>query len=68
MNRARAARLLDGDVGDITECFAGLLWDSLQVNLLLRVAEQPMPRELARRAERAADALLRIFPAPAPSA
>jgi AcrR family transcriptional regulator len=63
MSCARAARLLDGDAGEMAECFAGLLWGSLMVNLLLRVTERPPPRELARRAEHAADALLRIFPA-----
>ena len=64
MRRARASRLLDGEAGEIADCFAGLLWGSLMVNLLLRVAERPGPRELARRAEQAADALLRIYPAP----
>lgn len=68
MSRAQAARLLAGDTGEMAECFAGLLWGSLMVNLLLRVAERPGQRELARRAEHAADALLRIYPAPAPSA
>ena len=68
MSRARAARLLAGDAGEMAECFAGLLWGSLMVNLLLRVAERPSQRELARRAGHAADALLRIYPEPAPSA
>jgi AcrR family transcriptional regulator len=68
MSRARAARLLDGDAGEMADCFAGLLWGSLMVHLLLRVVERPTPREIARRAEHAADALLRIFPAPAVSA
>jgi len=64
MSRARTARLLDGDAREMAECFAGLLWGSLMVHLLLRVVERPTPREITRRAEHAADALLRIFPAP----
>lgn len=64
MSRARAARLLEGDASEVADCFAGLLWGSLMVSLLLRVVERPSPRELARRAEQAADALLRVFPAP----
>jgi len=62
MARARAARLLDGEVGEMADCFAGLLWGSLMVNLLLRVIERPGQREIARRAERAAEALLRLYP------
>ncbi len=62
MARARAAGLVDGDAGEIAECFAGLLWGSLMVNLLLRVIERPDQREIARRAERAAEALLRLYP------
>jgi AcrR family transcriptional regulator len=64
MARARAARLLDGEPGEMADCFAGLLWGSLMVNLLLRVIERPSQREIARRAERAADALLRLYPQP----
>jgi AcrR family transcriptional regulator len=64
MARARAARLVDGDAGEMAECFAGLLWGSLTVNLLLRVTERPSPRDIARRAERAAEALLSLYPQP----
>lgn len=64
MGKARAAHLLDGDAGEMAECFAGLLWGSLMVHLLLRIVERPATRELTRRAEHAADALLSIFPAP----
>ncbi len=64
MSRARAARLLDGEAGEMAECFAGLLWGSLMVNLLLRATERPSPRDIARRAEQAADALLRLYPQP----
>lgn len=62
MARARAARLLGGEAGEMAECFAGLLWGSLMVNLLLRVTERPAPRDIARRAEQAADALLKLYP------
>jgi hypothetical protein len=48
----------------MAECFAGLLWGSLTVNLLLRVTERPSPRDIARRAERAAEALLSLYPQP----
>lgn len=68
MSRARAARLLDGDAGEMADCFAGLLWGSLMVHLLLRVVQRPTPRDITRRAEHAADALLRLFPAASPSA
>ena len=61
LSRARAARLLDGDVGEMAECFVGLLWGSLLVNLLLRVSERPAPRELARRADQTANALLELY-------
>jgi AcrR family transcriptional regulator len=64
MARATAARLLDGEAGEMADCFAGLLWGSLMVNLLLRVIERPAQREIAQRAERAADALLRLYPQP----
>lgn len=65
MSRARAARLVDGEPAEMAECFAGLLWGSLMMNLVLRVAERPNQRELAKRAEHAADALLRLYPPPA---
>jgi AcrR family transcriptional regulator len=66
MSRARAARLVDAEPGEMADCFAGLLWGSLTVNLLLRVTERPAPREIARRAEQAATALLKLYPAPGP--
>ncbi len=64
MARARTARLLEGDPGEMADCFAGLLWGSLMVNLLLRVIERPGQREIARRAERAAETLLGRYPQP----
>jgi len=41
MTRARSAGLLDGDPSEMAEHFAGLLWGSLKVSLLLRVTERP---------------------------
>jgi AcrR family transcriptional regulator len=62
MTRARAAGLIAGEPAEMAEHFVGLLWGSQMVNLLLRVAERPAPREIARRAEAAATAFLRVYP------
>jgi hypothetical protein len=62
MTRARSARLLGGDPSEMAEHFAGLLWGSLTVSLLLRVTERPNPREMARRARDATAAFLKIYP------
>lgn len=62
MTRARAAKLIGGEPAEMAEHFVGLLWGSQMVNLLLRVAERPAPREIARRAEAAAAAFLRAYP------
>jgi AcrR family transcriptional regulator len=64
MARARAARLVDAEASELAECFAGLLWGSLMVNLLLRVAARPSARDIVRRADQAADALLDLYPQP----
>jgi len=60
--RARAAKLIGGEPAEMAEHFVGLLWGSQMVNLLLRVADRPAPREIARRAEAAAAAFLRAYP------
>jgi AcrR family transcriptional regulator len=62
MIRARAAKLIAGEPAVMAEHFVGLLWGSQMVNLLLRVAERPAPREIARRAEATAAAFLRVYP------
>jgi AcrR family transcriptional regulator len=67
MGRARANGLLDGQPAGMAEQFAGLLWGNRMLGLLLRVAERPTERECIRRAEAAASALLRLYPAPADS-
>jgi AcrR family transcriptional regulator len=64
MTRARSAGLLDGDAGKMAGQFAGLLWGSLMVGLLLGVAARPGPREIEQRARESAVAFLRIWPLP----
>jgi AcrR family transcriptional regulator len=64
MARARSAGLVSGDTSGMAEYFAGLLWGNLKVGLLLRVAERPSPREIARRARDATAAFLKLYPQP----
>ena len=64
MDRARSAGLVSGNPARMAERFAGLLWGNLMVGLLLRIAEQPTPREIERRASDATAAFLRIYSAP----
>jgi len=64
MTRARSAGLLSGHPGEMAEHFAGLLWGNLMLSLLLRVAERPNPREIARRARDATAAFLQLYPQP----
>jgi AcrR family transcriptional regulator len=65
MTRARSAGLVSGDPAAMAGHFAGLLWGNLMLGLLLRVAEQPAPREIARRAREATAAFLKVYPQPA---
>ena len=62
MTRARSAGLLDGEPQLMAEQFAALLWGNLMTSLLLRVADRPNPREIARRASDATAALLQLYP------
>jgi transcriptional repressor AefR-like protein len=64
MIRARSAGLVSGDASVMAEQFSGLLWGNLKLSLLLRVAERPSPREIARRARDATAAFLKIYPQP----
>ena len=48
----------------MVEHFSGLLWGNLKITLLLRVAERPSPREIARRARDVTAAFLKIYPQP----
>jgi AcrR family transcriptional regulator len=66
MNRARSAGLLHGDPAEMAEHFAGLLWGNLMTGLLLKTAERPTPRQIARRAKTAAAALLQLYAQPTP--
>jgi len=55
-------------VGNPTEMamqYLGLVWEGLQVGLLLGVAKRPGPVEAARRATRATDAFMQLHPEPA---
>ena len=61
MTRARSAGLLGGEIAEMAEQFAGLLWGNLITGLLLRVAERPSSREIARRADAATAALLQLY-------
>jgi AcrR family transcriptional regulator len=63
MTHAQASGLLDGRADEMAAQFAGLLWGDVLVSLLLRVVEQPNPRELARRARAATAGLLQLYPA-----
>jgi AcrR family transcriptional regulator len=64
MRRARAAKLVDGEVAEMSDQFAGLLWGNRMLGLLLATTERPAPREITRRAEAASAAFLRAYPAP----
>src|SRR5262249_21587116 len=64
MSQARAAGLIDGRPPELAEEFSGLLWRDLMVSLFLGVAERPNPRATEARAHDAAEAFLRLHPAP----
>jgi AcrR family transcriptional regulator len=61
MNRARSAGLLGGEPAEMAEHFVGLLWGNLMMNLLLRTADRPSLREIARRANDATAGLLQLY-------
>jgi AcrR family transcriptional regulator len=65
MRRACAAKLLDGEPVALADHFGGLLWGNRMLGLLLDTAARPSAREIAQRADAAADAFLRAYPAPA---
>jgi AcrR family transcriptional regulator len=64
MTRAHSTGLLGGRAAEMAEHFAGLLWGTLQVSLLLRVVDRPTDEEIARRAQAAVEAFLKIYPEP----
>jgi AcrR family transcriptional regulator len=60
MSRACSAGLLAGNPAEMAALFAGMLWGNHMVRLLLGIAEQPGPREIADRAEAATRAVLQL--------
>ena len=64
MARARSFGLVGGRPVEMAERFGGLLWGNLMVALLLRIAERPTPREIAKRARDATAAFLQLYPQP----
>jgi AcrR family transcriptional regulator len=62
MTQAQEAGLLKGRAADCAEQFSGLLWGNLMVSLLLGVAERPIPKEIAARAQSASAAFLQLHP------
>lgn len=64
MARAKERGLLEGSPAELVEQFIGLLWGDLMMRLLLGIASQPTPREIAGRARDAAAAFLRLHPKP----
>ena len=63
MTRAQSAGLLSGKPIEMAEHFSGLLWGNLMMSLLLRVADRPPPREIARRARDVTAMFLQLYPA-----
>jgi AcrR family transcriptional regulator len=64
ITRAQSAGIIIGHPPDMADQFAGLLWRNTMLNLLLRVADRPTPKEIARRARDAAAAFLQLYPQP----
>lgn len=62
LTQARSSGLLSGDPAEMVRQFTALLWGDLMVSLLLRVADPPSPREIMRRARKATDAFLQLYP------
>jgi AcrR family transcriptional regulator len=63
LTQARSARLLGAaDVAEMSEQFLALLWGNWMINLLLRVACPPNPKEIEKRALDAATAFLQLHP------
>jgi len=64
MADAEACGLVDGRPVELAEQFGGLLWRDSLVSLLLGVTERPNAREIAERANEAANAFLQLHPGP----
>jgi hypothetical protein len=64
--KAQARGLIGvGEPTEMASQFCGLLWEELMVELLLGVAATPEVREIERRAQKATNAFLRLYPDPA---
>lgn len=65
MARAQTSGLLSGRPAELAEQFAGLLWGTLMISLLLGVAARPNLRDIEIRARDVAAAFLQLHPPPA---
>ena len=64
--KAQGAGLIDeGDAVEMAEQYVGLLWEGLQVGLLMGVADAPTPEHIQRRAAKATAAFLALHAPPA---
>lgn len=62
LKSARAARLLaDGNMDEMLHDFGALLWGNTMVWILLGLEKAPGPKEIERRAERAARRFLELY-------
>jgi AcrR family transcriptional regulator len=59
--KACSSGLIIGDPTEMAEQFVALLWGSLMLSLLLRVADPPSPNECKRRASKATNAFLQLY-------
>jgi len=64
--QAQSAGLIGaGNPTEMAMQYLGLVWEGLQVGLLLGVAKRPGPDEAARRAAKATEAFMQLHPEPA---
>jgi AcrR family transcriptional regulator len=62
MKEAERSGLLIGNPAELAEQFAGLLWGTLMISLLLGVASRPGPSQIAARAAAATASFLQLHP------
>lgn len=62
MTQARESGLLEGKPAELAGQFAGLLWGTLMIDLLLGVSKRPGSREIEARARDATAAFLQLHP------
>jgi len=63
-NAQSAGLIARSDPEEMAMQYLGLLWEGLQVGLLLGVAKRPGPTEAERRAAKATDGFMRLYPGP----